>query len=400
MRLEWLPNRVRSVGADRLVVGVVAVVGICLLVDLLLGLTVGRPSYGVFEVTTLLPISVPISIPFVYPTIGDGTHSWESVWRYLRSGVVTGLILGLAGIGLSMTYSILKFANFSHGDLVTAGAFSGWSVALVVGGIGTADLSTRILVRADRSVSPGELGITVIETPLSVLVGLLGAVALTILIALTIDRIVYKPMRTENAIALLIASVGAALALRYLINFVYTGQSRSVTPGNPAVSVFPVGPELTTVGAHTLTLVVTALALMAGTHVLLQYTKLGTAMRAMADNEDLALVTGIPTERVVNWTWIIGAGLTGAAGYLIVLQRGTIHYNIGWELLLLIFAAVILGGIGSIYGAIGGGMIIGLAESMSNVWIPSDFALVVAFLLMIVVLLTKPEGLFGGVTTA
>jgi len=120
-------------------------------------------------------------------------------------------------------------------------------------------------------------------------------------------------------------------------------------------------------------------------------------MRAMADNKDLALVTGIPAERVVTATWIIGGGLAGASGYLYVLLRGTIQFDFGWLLLLLIFAAVILGGIGSVYGAIAGGLVIGIVFTTSTVWIPSDFNQAAAFAVMITMLLLRPEGLFGGV---
>jgi len=148
------------------------------------------------------------------------------------------------------------------------------------------------------------------------------------------------------------------------------------------------------------TLVVFAVAMMLGVHFLLQRTKLGKAMRAMADNKDLAQVTGIPTERVVRATWIIGGGLAGVAGFLVVLERGTLNFNLGFRLLLLIFAGVILGGIGSVYGAMGGGIVIGVVSRISLVWIPSDFARVAAFLVMIVVLLYKPSGIFSGVTTA
>jgi len=123
-------------------------------------------------------------------------------------------------------------------------------------------------------------------------------------------------------------------------------------------------------------------------------------MRATADNQDLARVTGIPTERVVRATWMVGGGLAGASGFLLALERGTLSFNLGWLLLLLIFAAVILGGIGSIYGAIVGGVLIGLTNSVSLVWIPSSLSTAAAFAIMIFVLLLKPDGLFGGVRTA
>jgi branched-chain amino acid transport system permease protein len=123
-------------------------------------------------------------------------------------------------------------------------------------------------------------------------------------------------------------------------------------------------------------------------------------MRAMADNEDLARVTGIPTERVIRATWIIGGGLTGLAGYVFVLWKGTLGFNDGWLLLLLIFAAVILGGIGSIYGAMVGGVVIGLTASVSVVWIPASFSRAAAFAVMILILLVRPEGVFAGRSTA
>jgi len=164
--------------------------------------------------------------------------------------------------------------------------------------------------------------------------------------------------------------------------------------------IYADGTSLFSLNAQELTLVIVAVGLMVATHFLLQRTKLGTAMRAMADNKDLALITGIPTERVVTATWLIGGALTGAAGYLLVTASGSLAFNFGWQELLLIFAAVILGGIGSVYGAIAGGLLIGLVFAMSTIWIPSDFNQAAAFAVMILALLFRPEGLFGGVTTA
>lgn len=324
----------------------------------------------------------------------------SSFTTFFWNGILVGLILGLAGMGLSMTYSILNFANFSHGDLVTAGAFSGWSVTYALAGFGAANFGSLVLINPDGNAPASAIGVNVEGTFLAVLAGLLAAVALTILVALLVDRLVYKPMRDQSGIALLIASIGVALALRYLIDFVYGGRNRGVTANEPTWDLLPFLSDYGAVNAHHASLMIVAVALMLGTHLLLQYSKLGTAMRAMADNEDLALVTGIPTERVVTWTWVIGGGLTGAAGYLIVLERGVLDFNLGWGLLLLVFAAVILGGIGSVYGAIGGGLVIGLASEVSIMWIPADFATPVAFLMMILVLVLKPSGLFGGVTTA
>ncbi len=356
-------------------------------------LTNRRVAFGLGIVGLVLLADIGIRL-------AQGRLALSTLSSFFWSGILVGLIFGLAGVGLSMTYSILNFANFSHGDLLTAGAFGGWSATYVIAGFGVADFGSRLLVRADGGARPADLGVSVLSTPVSILVGLLVAVGVTILVALAIDRLVYKPMRSESGIALLIASIGVALVLRYLIQFVYGSPNRGVTESVSQWDLLPFLSEYGTVHPHDFTLMVTAVGLMFGVHVLLQYTKLGTAMRAMADNEDLALVTGIPTERVVTWTWIIGGGLTGAAGYLVVLERGVIDFNLGWGLLLFIFAAVILGGIGSIYGAISGGLIIGLTSELSRIWIPSDFTTAAAFALMIIVLVVKPSGLFGGVKTA
>ena len=329
----------------------------------------------------------------------------------LWAGIIDSMYIALAAIGLSMTYSILRFANFSHGDLLTTGAFSGWVAAWLVGGIGIAGVADLILL--DNSRNPptvGELGMDIAAAPLAILVGLVFAAVITVLVALAIDRLVYRRMRDTGGIPLLIASVGVALALRYLIGLVYSVQSHSITASAPLVpaadvaAAIPVVQEwwlpFNRINLHEVTLVVVALALIVGVHLMLQHTKLGKSMRAMADNKDLALVTGIPTERVIFATWVIGAGLAGVAGYLIVLDRGTMSINLGWFLLLLIFAAVILGGIGSIYGALLGALVIGITINISLIWIPSDLNEVTAFTLMILVLIFKPDGILGGVETA
>ncbi|WP_290811550.1 branched-chain amino acid ABC transporter permease [Halovivax sp.] len=350
--------------------------------------------FGLLLVLGVVVMVLDLVRRLVVGELGTGRFS-TFLWR----GLVDGLVIGLAAVGLSMTYSILRFANFSHGDLVTTGAFTGWTVAWVIGGIGTAGLGSRILVNADRSTSARELDLHLYGEPIAIVAGLLFAAVATILVALAIDRLVYRRMRNAGGIPLLIASVGVALALRYIIVFFYGERTRGVVRSSPVFDHWVIF-WTDSVAVHQLVLVVSAVSLMVGLHLLLQYTKLGKAMRAMADNRDLALITGIPTERVILATWVIGAGLTGVAGYLIVLEQETLNFNTGWFLLLLIFAAVILGGIGSIYGAIAGGLIIGLVDNLMLVWISGDLTRVAAFLLMILILIYRPQGLFGGVETA
>jgi len=328
-----------------------------------------------------------------------GTLSTSTLQQYLWRGIVVGLIYGLAGIGLSMTYSILRFANFSHGDLLTTGMFSGWSAAYVIAGFGAYNLGNLLLVRPNNDPTPGAVGMAIDSQPVAILGGIVVAALFTVAIALAADRLVYRRLRKQSSIALLIASVGVAFVLRYLIAFVFTRSNRAV-PASAPETTLDIGIASTTVNLHEMTLVVSAIVLMVGVHLMLQHTKLGTSMRAMADNRDLAKITGIPTERVVLATWVIGAALAGIAGYLIVLNTGTITYTRGWTLLLPVFAGVILGGIGSVYGAILGGLIIGIVDEVAIIWLPNEMTMAAAFLLMIFILIFRPQGLLGGVETA
>ena len=371
----------------------------------------GQVLVAVFGLALLGDLGLKLAGVEVGPLGGSLTVSRLS--SNFWDGIAQGLVFGLAGIGLSMTYSILTFANFSHGDLVTVGGFTGWGVAYLIAGSGILTTGELLLVRPGLVGSVGEIGANAATTPLAVVAGLIVATVATAVIALLIDRVIYRPMRDRGGIVLLITSIGVALALRYIMQFVYGARTRRVTAsidrqepvrefmgytvvtGSGDLNIFGVAdPDI-----HTATLIVISLSLMLALHLMLQRTKLGTAMRAMADNKDLALITGIPTERVVTATWLIGGGMAGAAGYLTVMYRATIAFDFGWLLLLLIFAAVILGGIGSIYGAMAGGVIIGLVFSLSTIWISADFNLPAAFAVMILVLLFRPQGLFGGIST-
>jgi branched-chain amino acid transport system permease protein len=346
------------------------------------------------------------------------TFTWD--------GLITGLALGLAGIGLSMTYSILNFANFAHGDVMTTGTFVGWSAVFVFVGFGQFAVEQLALLGLGGDIYVSDLGISLSATPLAIVLGLVAAAGFTAWLSLFVDKYVYRSLRGAGSLMILIASVGVAFALRYLIVFFYTPTQQAVTvsPATVAVGLYEGVPVVAsgiqpllggqrlfglpvdlgdgTVGllqvtSHEVMLIVTTAALMVGIHLLLQRTKLGKAMRAMADNRDLARARGIPTERVIRATWLIGGAITGAAGFLITLERGTMSFQFGWLLLLLIFAAVILGGIGSIYGAIVGGLIIGLATTVSLVWLPeATLARPAAFFIMIVALLVRPQGLLGG----
>ena len=391
--------------------GLLAFIGLYLVADLILKLS---------------GVDVVVNVPGMGATkIMGGVEPLDSFVSKVINGLLRGLIIGLAGIGLSMTYSILGFANFAHGDFITVGAFIGTMTSYIVAGVvgaATYDIGTLALMKVEAS----QLGLAITEGSLAfaaIVLGLLVAGVGTVGVVLLVDRLAFKPIRDRSSVSLLITSIGVALVIRYLANFIWGIEKFSTNAGsnsvwnvavlgsNPEDRALAEGPptwefvitELSgsiSANAHDLALLVIAVSLMLGVHVLLQTSKLGKAMRAMADNKDLARVTGIPTERVIRFTWVLGGSLTGVAGYTWVLWRGTFGWFDGWLFLLLVFAAVILGGIGSIYGAMAGGLIIGLARDLSTVFIPSGLAKASAFALMIVVLVVKPSGLFAGRTTA
>jgi branched-chain amino acid transport system permease protein len=371
--------------------GLLAFVGLYLVVDLALKLSGVAIEAGVIEV-----FGVELG---GFKVIG-GSEPLDSFLSKVLSGILKGLIIGLAGIGLSMTYSILGFANFAHGDFITVGAFIGTGTSYVIVGVfgaATYDIGALTLMEVEAS----RLGLSITGGPLAfgaIVLGLLIAGVGTVGVVLLVDRLAFEPIRDRSSVSLLITSIGVALVIRYLVNFVW-GTSKRNTYAGAWEYTFPIGNGIS-IDAHDPALLVISVSLMVAVHLLLQTSKLGKAMRAMADNKDLARVTGIPTDRVIRFTWVLGGSLTGVAGYTWVLWRGNFGWFDGWLFLLLVFAAVILGGIGSIYGAMAGGLIIGLTRDLSTIFIPSTLAKASAFALMIVVLVVKPSGLFGGRTTA
>jgi len=292
-------------------------------------------------------------------------------------GIISGSIITLGAVGLSLTYGILNFANFAHGDIMTLGAF----LALVC----------LTLMQALR-VPATTFGALSFGVPM--VLALMMAMVLTGGAAILIDRILYRRLRKSGRIILLIASVGVAFGLRNLIQFIwgplpqYYSAEIQLARKIPLLGIRIKPDQIFIIGL--------AAFLVGMLHLFLQKTKTGKAMRAASDNIELARVSGINIDRVILYTWIIGAALAAAAGVLGGLENKFITPNSGWEMLLPIFAAVILGGIGSPYGAIAGGMIIGLSEEISTAFISTAYKPAVPFVIMVVVLLIKPRGLFGG----
>ncbi len=280
------------------------------------------------------------------------------ILQLLVYGIVWGSILTLGAIGVSLIYGILRFAHFAHGDMMSLGAYA----ALVFVGLGV-----------------------------PVLLALPLAMIVTALIAVILDQTVYRRLRRTAPVILLISSFGMALGLRSLIQLIWGPGNQFFAKGIQMPYVvwgLRIKPD------HIL-IVGGAIVLVAVVHVFLSYTKMGKAMRAMSDNVDLAAACGIPAERVVMWTWILAACLATAAGVFIGMES-KLHPVMGWTILLPVFAASILGGIGKPYGAIAGGMVIGIAMEMSTLVLSPAYKPAVAFAIMVGVLLWRPHGILKG----
>jgi neutral amino acid transport system permease protein len=292
----------------------------------------------------------------------------DQIPQLLVNGISLGSIIALAAVGLTLTYGILRLSNFAHGDYMTLGAY----------------LTLMFDAFFDRFLGANGL---------NVWMAIAISTGLMIGYALLCEQILWKPMRAKRASAttLVILSIGLALFMRNaVILFWGAGGQRYKLPVLDAWDVLGVK-------IRVFDIVVTVMAVIAigCLHFLLQNTKIGKAMRAVADDIDLARVTGINVDRVVLWTWILAGGLTALSGSMFGLIEA-VRPNMGWFLILPLFASVILGGIGNPYGAIVGALIIGIAQELCTLIIPVEYKTGVALLIMMLVLLVRPQGLFRG----
>ena len=325
--------------------------------------------------------------------------------KVLISGTVLGSIYALGAIGVTLIFGILRFAHFAHGDMMTMGAFFSFLLALVFYHYGI--------------VLPIPAGFVVLPV----------AMAITAAVALGIDRTIYAPLRRRGAkpVTLLIASIGATLMIQGLIRLFFgTGQYSFFDYGE-AKTIIKL--DMAWAGARPITftepqliMVVVTVILIVALNLFLTRSRLGKAMRAMADNADLAQVSGINTQLVVRVTWVIAGALACAAGTMLSLDV-SLKPDLAFNIVLPIFAAAIVRGLGQAYGAIAGGFLLGFAETLGVfnwatvlkplqavlpewITIPSDLALVpteykltVSFVILVITLLWRPTGIFKGAST-
>lgn len=293
-------------------------------------------------------------------------------------GIVLGSIITLGAVGLTLVYGIVRFANFAHGDLMTLGAY----LALLL----TARLFPALGIH-DSRLGPLSFGWVM-------LISFIPAMVTTGLMAAAVDRLVYRRLRNlgVGAVMLAIASLAMAFVLRSLIYIFYGPDFYFYSKGLRPMWNLPLGLKLR---PDQIFIIITSWVLVTALYVFMQRTKMGKALRAMADNPDLARISGIPTEQMTTWTWVIGGAMAAAGGILLGIDS-QVRPEMGWLLLLPLFAAVILGGIGNAYGALVGALVIGVVQQVSTQWLLPAYKPAVAFAILIVILLVRPRGIFGG----
>jgi neutral amino acid transport system permease protein len=276
-------------------------------------------------------------------------------------GIAIGSVIAVGAVGLTLSYGVTRFINFAYGDLLTIGAFAAY-----------------LLVR--------NAGLTLaVATAVSILVvGVAGVV---------IARVFYDPLAPRGPFPLLITSVGVAFVIQNVLRMAFGSDPKRFPV--PLERPWIVGDVF--IPQAQARIVVVALVCMVLVHALLRYTTLGKMMRAASDNEALARVSGVNTRRVVRMTWFVSSAIAGLAGVLLAITQVSIRPVMGWSFLLVVFAATLLGGIGSPYGAMLGAIIVGIGLELGTTYIAADYTYAFAFAILVVVLLFRPHGIMGGI---
>lgn len=303
--------------------------------------------------------------PVILGIRAEGYQSARSDWDYFLqssvNGVRLGLLLALASVGLSLIYGTTGLSNFAHAELLTLGGFLGYLLVNVNG----------------LPLWPSVALVTV-------LCGAFGWIQ---------DRGLWQPLRRRGLglTQLMIVTIGLSLALQYVFQLIDTETVRIVTGIPESVDIGSVG-----ITYQSLIAMAVAVVLLVAVGFVLLRTRIGQATRAVADNPALAAASGIDVDRVIRLVWTVAAGLAGLAGVMYALVTNGVKWDSGMQILLLLFAAVTLGGLGTAFGALVGAMIIGYVVEVSPVFgMPSDFKYATALVILILLLLVRPQGLLG-----
>jgi branched-chain amino acid transport system permease protein len=286
--------------------------------------------------------------------------------QQLWNGISVGAVYALIALGYTMVYGILELINFAHGEIFMIGAY-----------LGVVFLSLTL-----------PLGLPL---GISVVLALLAAMAVTACFGYTLERGAYRPLRHAPRLSPLISALGASIGLQQLV-MLLQGTRPAVPPRELPSQTWSSFVTISRIDAF---IVATAVILMLGLHLFIRRTRLGKAMRATAQDQTMASLLGISIDRVISATFLIGSALAAVAGVLTVLKYGKVDYVAGYVAGLKAFTAAVLGGIGNIPGAMLGGILLGVVESIGAGFIGGEYKDLFAFAILILVLLVKPSGLLG-----
>ena len=303
--------------------------------------------------------------------IGEGQRNVVSFWDQLLQRSVTGLsfglMLALAAVGLSLVYGTTGISNFAHAEMVTFGPVA---VAVLSGLVGAGTIALPIYV----------------AIPI--------AVILSAGLGLLLDVVMWRPLRRRRVgvVQLMIVSIGLSLTLRYIFQF-FIGGGTTQLPFSTTEKI----PLFGTVQMSVVDMVSFAICIVVivGFAIWLTYSRIGKATRAISDNAPLAAASGIDVDAVVRVVWTVAGAMAGLAGVLYAYYRPGLKWDMGAQVLLLMFAAVTLGGLGTAFGALVGSIVVGLLVEVSTLWIPSDLKYAGALVVLIVILLFRPQGILG-----
>mgnify|MGYP000877348550 FL=1 len=286
---------------------------------------------------------------------------WQVLVAQLINGIALGSTYALIALGYTMVYGIIRLINFAHGDIFMLGAYFGL------------------------------IAITTLN--LSLIPALILSMAAAALVGITLDRIAYRPLRQSPRITVLITAIGASLLIQSLAQLIFGADFRSYPATAIPIKIIRMGSVIIT--NRQIIIFGTAILLMILLHLIVNYTKLGKAMRAVSMDKEAAQLMGINVDRIIAFTFAIGSALAAAAGILVGILYNSVDPYMGTLPGLKAFVAAVLGGIGIIPGAVIGGFLMGIAENLVVAFGSSTYRDAVAFAILILILLIKPSGLLG-----
>jgi branched-chain amino acid transport system permease protein len=325
--------------------------------------------------------------------IGDPSYGPDTWARFIIAGLVLGSVYALIAIGYTLVYGILRMINFAHGDIMMIGAFGGYFVFEALKAIPTPTLADPKMNFLDANPF------------LSVLAAFIVGAFIAALSGYFLEKIAYRPLRGAPRLVPLISAIGASIFLENAAQLLFGAQRRDYA--NPVLLTrgegwnIPIGGTTVILPYTGVLTVVLSILLMLGLYLLVMRTRLGRAMRAVAENKQFAALMGIDVDSVISRTFIISGALAGAAGVMWGIHLGLVYHFVGFIPGIKAFTAAVLGGIGSVPGAMLGGLFLGLVESLGPAILGINFQLkdVIAFGILVLVLIFRPTGIVGEVLT-